>query len=263
MKVRGTGVGYGGTGLKVEISKDRVHKERFGGQAGIEGVRCDRTKAGRFRIEGRLRANGRDSRKTSALMKSGRRALLGLARRSLVIAVGAGAVVAILTAGGCARKPAASASTSASGNEAGGSSNNPGGSAASPAVQGPGVSATPANNGLVGTYAISEVEDKGAIRMVNTKKAQVTFAFFRDGSYARSTKSGDQVLHSDSGNFRLDGPDQLTLITTIENRNILDAAKTKTFKYQLSADAAELRLWGTDGKVALFKKSEKTQDKKE
>ncbi|HYL97820.1 MAG TPA: hypothetical protein VEZ90_02610 [Blastocatellia bacterium] len=180
-----------------------------------------------------------------------------------IVCLSATAVFLGLINTACARRPAASASTSPASTESSSSKGTPA-SSGSPGTPESSPAPTPtANNGLVGTYSISEVENKGAIELIDPKKAQVTFAFFPDGSYARSTRNRDQIIYSDGGNVRFDGPGQLTLVTTIENRSILKEPHSKSYKYELSSDGQELKLWGTNERVAVFKKADKKSGQKE
>lgn len=115
---------------------------------------------------------------------------------------------------------------------------------------------TPAPAQLRGVYEITEVDEKGIVQMVNRDKQDVTIGFFPDGSYARSTKDKGQLVHSDSGSFVFDGNSQLTLTTTVEDRNIAKSTKEKKYKCQLSPDGSELRLWGSSDNVAVFQRTE-------
>ena len=126
--------------------------------------------------------------------------------------------------------------------------------ATSPAVaMSPGIAASDSPRPtLSGVYTISEVDDNGKASMVSQDN-QITIVF-EGHSFTRVVKEGGKVAHTDGGDYRLEGTDQLVLSTTVSDKQPLLTPAEKTHKFELSPDGEELKLWGTAGKVAVFRR---------
>jgi hypothetical protein len=138
-------------------------------------------------------------------------------------------------------------------NQAGGPSDQ------SPATGGQGATTTPAQppprQGLEGVYSISEVDrvvgNKNAVDMIPSH-SEIQISFKSDGTFARVAWKQGLIALSETGTFVIEYPDQLTLLPTLVNKkNITDGRKT-SYKFALSTDGDELRLWGARGNVAVF-----------
>jgi hypothetical protein len=105
---------------------------------------------------------------------------------------------------------------------------------------------------LVGMYVISEVDDNGKASMVNPNNG-ITL-FFEAGGFTRITKENGKVAHTDGGNYRIEGTDQLVLVSNVSDKQPLITPSEKTHKFELSSDGDELKLWGTGGRIAIFRR---------
>jgi hypothetical protein len=116
----------------------------------------------------------------------------------------------------------------------------------------PAVAAKPPVQQLVGMYLISEVDENGKAAMVNPKNG-ITL-FFQAGGFTRITKENGKVAHTDGGTYRIEGTDQLVLVSNVSDKQPLLTPSEKTHKFELSSDGDELKLWGTGGRVAIFRR---------
>jgi hypothetical protein len=105
----------------------------------------------------------------------------------------------------------------------------------------------------VGVYVISEVDDKGTATMVNPGD-EITIIFERGGTFSRSSKDHGQVIHTDNGEFHIEGRDQMVLKSTISDKSPVISDTVKTHKFELSTDGDELKLWGTGDRIAVFRR---------
>jgi hypothetical protein len=104
-----------------------------------------------------------------------------------------------------------------------------------------------------GVYAITEVEHDGVVDMVNEANT-ASITFFPSGNYTRTSKRNGRVDHTDSGTFRIEPPDSLTLSITMSGSKIQVPPVEKHHAFSLSGDGSELRLISDDGKVAVFRR---------
>jgi hypothetical protein len=107
--------------------------------------------------------------------------------------------------------------------------------------------------GLTGAYVSSEVDDNGKVTMIKPEN-EVLIIFDPPHSFSRTTKADGKVVHTDAGDYRFEGADQLVLSTTISEKQPLINPSDKSYKFELSADGDELKLWGTGDKVAVFRR---------
>ncbi|HEY6331642.1 MAG TPA: hypothetical protein VI756_20115 [Blastocatellia bacterium] len=145
---------------------------------------------------------------------------------------------------------------------------NAGGAVPSPAAPSPvpspspltatAVAARSGGQGLSGTYIISEVDDNGNVTMIKPED-QILIIFDPPHSFSRTTKAQGKVVHTDAGDYRFEGADQLILSTTISDKEPLISPTDKTHKFDLSDDGDELKLWGTGDKVAVFRRQKAGQ----
>jgi hypothetical protein len=106
---------------------------------------------------------------------------------------------------------------------------------------------------LTGTYLMSEVEHDGSTTMIDPAYS-TQLVFEENGGYTRTSKKAGIVDHSDSGQYRVDGGDQLVLSTVMSDRKAKIPPIEKRHEFSLSADAEELRLTSGSGRVAVFRK---------
>jgi hypothetical protein len=125
----------------------------------------------------------------------------------------------------------------------------PGTDQASPA----GLSPQPAPRGV---YSISEVDrvqgNKNFADMIPSHR-EIQISFKSDGSFMRvSWKTGPIPALAEIGTYKVESPDQLVLFpTTVNKKSVTDGRKT-SYKYSLSPDGYELKLWGARGNLAVF-----------
>ena len=106
---------------------------------------------------------------------------------------------------------------------------------------------------LLGSYTIAEVHEKGVVTMIPHQIAtQITF--LPDGTFSRTSKARDKANFKDSGQFVIEGQDQLILKIVMSRGTIQQPAVEKRHKFSLSEDGMELRMIAKDGKVAVFRR---------
>ena len=106
---------------------------------------------------------------------------------------------------------------------------------------------------LVGSYTISEVHEKGVVTMIPHQIAtQITF--LPDGTFSRTSKARDKANFKDSGQFVIEGQDQLVLKIVMSRGKIQKAPVEKRHTFSLSEDGMELKMTAKDGKVAIFRR---------
>ncbi|HYP26821.1 MAG TPA: hypothetical protein VE262_08895 [Blastocatellia bacterium] len=107
---------------------------------------------------------------------------------------------------------------------------------------------------LSGVYTISEVEDKGVVKMWPPDN-KIEFIFHPDGTYARRSMIRGRVDHADTGKYRVEGGKQLVLSIVSSDNVVQNPAKEIRHTIDLSADAETLKMTAKDGKSALFRKT--------
>jgi hypothetical protein len=106
---------------------------------------------------------------------------------------------------------------------------------------------------LLGSYTITEVHHDGSVTMIPHQIAtQITF--LPDGSFSRTSKAQNKVNFKDSGQFVIEGDDQLILTIVMSRGQISQPPVEKRHKFSLSEDGSELRMTGSDGKVGVFRR---------
>jgi len=106
-----------------------------------------------------------------------------------------------------------------------------------------------------GVYSITEVDHKvGNSNVANVIPGhrEIQFSFRPDGSFLRASWRLGLLALNENGNFRVENPDQLILFPTeVNQKRVTDGRKT-VYKFALSPDGYELKLWGARGNVAVF-----------
>lgn len=109
---------------------------------------------------------------------------------------------------------------------------------------------------LIGTYEAREVHDRGVVTLISQLKT--LWMFTADGTYSRVSEVKGKPYHADSGTFRIEPPDKLVLTIQVTglkaNRKIQNPPLSKTHKFSLSPDGAELRLTSEKGSVGIFER---------
>ena len=106
---------------------------------------------------------------------------------------------------------------------------------------------------LVGTYEAREVEDKGVVTVLTQIKT--VFIFRDDGTYSRVSQVKGKTYHSDSGQFRIEGPNMLIITIQITDKNIKSPPVIKAQRFSLSPDGDQLRLTsGQKGTTATYQR---------
>jgi len=107
---------------------------------------------------------------------------------------------------------------------------------------------------LLGTYSIIEVHHKGLIDMISAENTtQINFT--PDGRFSRLSKKRGEVDHTDGGDFRVEGQDQLVLVIHESKQKIQDPPVVRRHKIELSADGSELRMVSSNGMTAMFRRT--------
>lgn len=128
--------------------------------------------------------------------------------------------------------------------------------ASTPSAGGAAESKSPVSPPLVlsGVYTISEVEDKGVVKMWSPDN-KIEFTFSPDGTYARKSMLRGRLDHTDMGQYRLEGGKQLVLSIIYSDNKAQVPAKEIRHAIALSPDGDSLKLTSKDGKAAVFKKT--------
>jgi hypothetical protein len=106
---------------------------------------------------------------------------------------------------------------------------------------------------LLGSYTIAEVHEKGVVTMI-PHQISTQFTFLPDGTYSRTSKARDKANFKDSGQFAIEGEDQLVLKIVMWRGKIQQPPVVKRHKFSLSEDGMELKMIAKDGKVAVFRR---------
>jgi hypothetical protein len=106
---------------------------------------------------------------------------------------------------------------------------------------------------LLGSYTIAEVHEKGVVTMIPHQIA-TQFTFLPDGTYSRTSKAQDKANFKDSGQFEIEGQDQLILKIVMWRGKIQQPPVVKRHKFSLSEDGTELKMIANDGKIAIFRR---------
>jgi hypothetical protein len=107
---------------------------------------------------------------------------------------------------------------------------------------------------LSGVYTITEVEDKGVVKMWPPDN-KIEFTFSPDGTYARKAMIRGRVDHTDTGQYRVEGGNKLILSIVSSDNKVQNPAKEIRHTLALSADGDSLKLTAKDGKAATFRKT--------
>src|SRR5262249_10743343 len=110
-----------------------------------------------------------------------------------------------------------------------------------------------------GVYTISEVDhmvgNQNAADMIPSHR-EIQFTFGSDGGYKRVSKRKGKIVLTETGTFRVDEPDQLVIIPAKQNTEAVTDGRKTSYKFTLSRDGDELKLWGPRGNVAVFHKTQ-------
>lgn len=159
-------------------------------------------------------------------------------RTIAALAIGLGLLTFLLA--GCKGRETASSNSAGS---SAGQSPVPAANANSPLTSGGQSATTPSVTEpakLLGTYEAREVENKGVVTMISQIKT--LFVFRGDGTYSRLSQIKGKTYHSDSGQFRIEGPDKLVITIQVSDKNIKSPPVVKTQRFSLSPDGNELKL---------------------
>jgi hypothetical protein len=106
---------------------------------------------------------------------------------------------------------------------------------------------------LLGTYMVVEVRHKGIIDMINAANTtQITFT--PDGKFMRESKKGGRVDHTDSGDFRVEGKNELVLVIRESKKETKDPPVVIRHPIQVSTDGSELVMTSKSGSAATFRR---------
>lgn len=105
-----------------------------------------------------------------------------------------------------------------------------------------------------GDYILSEVQHKGQVTMI-TAGNSTEISFRPDGTYARVSRLGGKVDHSDSGDFRIEDGKQIVLRIRMWKKKFQPRSVEKKHSFMLSSDGSELKMIGTDGKIGVFRRT--------
>ena len=107
---------------------------------------------------------------------------------------------------------------------------------------------------LLGTYSIIEVHHKGLINMISADNT-TEIVFTPDGKFSRVSKKGGKIDHTDSGDFRVEGQDQLVLVIHESKQQTQYPPVVRRHKIEVSPDGTELRMMSKQGLTAMFRKT--------
>jgi hypothetical protein len=107
---------------------------------------------------------------------------------------------------------------------------------------------------LVGTYSVVEVHHKGMIDMIAAENT-TEINFTPEGKFLRLSKKGGRIDHTDAGDFRVEGQDQLILVIYESKQKIQNPPVVRRHKIELSPDGTELRMVSNKGMTAMFRKT--------
>lgn len=109
---------------------------------------------------------------------------------------------------------------------------------------------------LLGTYQMVQVQKAGVVNMLSHAKSEMTF--IPDGTYSRTSKLQDKVIHDDQGQYRIEDGQYLVLTIQVSKKNIHNPPLEKRHKISLSRDGEELKMISENGDIAVFHKVKKT-----
>jgi hypothetical protein len=95
------------------------------------------------------------------------------------------------------------------------------------------------------------VGNKNAVDMIPAHR-EIQLSFRSDGSFMRVAWRQGLIALTETGTFKIDSPDQLVLLPTEVNKKTISDGRKTSYKFALSPDGDELRLWGARGNVAVF-----------
>lgn len=107
---------------------------------------------------------------------------------------------------------------------------------------------------LLGSYSIVEVHHKGMIDMISADNT-TEINFTPEGTFSRVSKKAGKIDHTDSGDFRVEGQDQLVLLIRMSKQQMQDPPVVRRHKIEVSQDGTELRMMSKQGLTAMFRKS--------
>jgi len=119
----------------------------------------------------------------------------------------------------------------------------------------------PASSSLqapLGVYSISEVDrqdnsNENPVGHMIPAHREIQISFKPDGSFMRVSWKQNLVALSETGTYRVESPDQLILLPTEVNKKPITDGRKTSYKFALSPDGYELKLWGaTRGNIAVF-----------
>ena len=116
----------------------------------------------------------------------------------------------------------------------------------------PGLSSQPAPRGVYSISEVDHVKDNKNVADMIPSHRDIQISFTPDGGFMRVSWKNNLPALSEAGTFQVESPDQLVLYpTTVNKKSITDGRKT-AYRYSISPDGYELKLWGARGNLAVF-----------
>jgi len=114
---------------------------------------------------------------------------------------------------------------------------------------------------LLGVYSISEVDykvkNRNAVDMIPPNFREIQISFREDGQFMRVSWKDGLVTLSETGTFKVEAPDKLVLTPAVVNKKDVTDGRKTSYRFALSDEGEELRLWGARGNVAVFRRTKK------
>jgi hypothetical protein len=180
-------------------------------------------------------------------------------KQSLILLV----TITVLWLAGCTKNPASNQATTTPASTANANSTvgQNGNANQKPASQKTGDIQSPQTAGttlppqalLQGTYAISEVQHDGMVEMISSANTtEITFK--APSSFSRVSKKNGKKDYSDSGQYKIEGSDKLTLKILMANEKMQMSPVTKQHTFSISPTGDEMKLTSSAGKTAVFRR---------
>src|SRR5262249_3704320 len=110
-------------------------------------------------------------------------------------------------------------------------------------------SASSSQQAPLGVYSISEVDrqdnNENLVANMIPSHREIQISFKPDGSFMRVSWKQNLIAVNETGTYRVESPDQLILFPTTVNKKPITDGRKIGYKFALSPDGYELKLWGT------------------
>src|SRR5262245_7870455 len=162
-----------------------------------------------------------------------------------------------LIVSGCKNRTSSQASTNQGGKPGAAVATPPAGEGAPTSSQTSPASGPSSLQAPLGVYSISEVDrpsgNENVVAEMIPGHREIQISFKSDGSFMRVSWKANLVQLNETGTFKVEAPDQLILFPTTFNKKPVTDGRKSGYKFALSADGYELKLWGaTKGNIAVF-----------